>query len=494
MAKPINIIKKIITLSNIPKSGSDIIGISDLNEIMFIKKRDVIASRGEFAGYLIEKNKVILFRDRLGGRNIFYSIKGGKLYISTDLAWLFKQVKAEPNWEHILSDYLQFQIPFSDETFFSDIKRVMPAEFVTIDKQQVQRQKYWEIKFGNSVFDPCHLLKLIRDAVEFRLSLINSRRYTSYLSGGIDSSSVTLLSKPSECFSGFYDEEDYSEMDYIESVVSKSKLLKRYRSIQITERKFQRYLRRIPEILKEPSCGLGVIPQVMVAEKAAKNGYRYSFSGEGGDEVFLGYNWNTIVFQFVKAARDLLSNKYMVRYEPMVEKVLKDAFPGFMGGLLSRGNDKLYATKRILDIWNPNESVENNILKFNLTVTLPAILTVDEYVGKYSSVTPISPLIDHKIAEYVCSIKPQDRASIPKFMIREALKGILPEKVRARYDKMGFPVPYQKWNWDIIKPVIKSFAKRKLIDVDITKHRVMDRKTWALYNIEVWYKHYFENS
>jgi asparagine synthase (glutamine-hydrolysing) len=485
-------IKRTLALDEIPDSGSQVIGISDMGSLENIRRRDVINSRGEFAGYLCENGEVILFRDRLGARNIYYSIEDDSIVISTDLGWIARHVRTDPNWPYILSDYLQFQIPFSNETFFSGIKKVMPGELVHIAKGKVRREKYWDVEFGNSSFDPQHLFDLIKDAVEYRLALIDGDRFTSYLSGGIDSSSITLFSRPRECFSGFYEEEGFSEMDYIETIVSENGFIERYVPVQITERRFQEQLDKLPQILPDPCAGLGVIPQVLVAQEAARQGYEYAFTGEGGDEIFLGYNWNTVVFSLADAARSLLRDRYMVRYEPMIEKVLRDAFPTFTGGLLARGDDKLYATQRILDIWDHNEPVENNILKINLTIGLPAILTLDEQVGRYAGVEPISPLMDHHIVEYVCSIRPQDRAPIPKFMLREALKGILPEKIRTRYDKMGFPVPYQKWNWGVIRPVINSLAERKIIEIDVARHTTMDRQTWALYTIEMWFRHYFK--
>ena len=321
--------------------------------------------------------------------------------------------------------------------------------------------------------------------------MLHGNNYTSYLSGGLDSSAATILARPKVSYSGFYAEEGYSEIDYIESVVSKHDFIK-YVKVEITEKSFQEQLSVFPEILPDPCAGLGVLPQVLVGQEAKKHDHHYAFTGEGGDEIFLGYNWNTIMLALADAAKNLLRDRYMVRYEPMIEKVLHDGFPTLAGGLLARGNDTLYATKRILDVWNPDESVGNNILKINLRVGLPAILTVDEYVGKYTGVEPVSPLMDHHIVEYVCSIDPQNRASIPKYMMREAMKGILPEKVRMRYDKMGFPVPHQKWNWGIIKPMITSLANRKVMDIDINKHTTMDRETWALYSIESWYQYYYE--
>jgi len=485
-------IKILVDLGEIPSSGSQVIGISALNSLENIRKRDVLNSRGEFAGYFYDDGQVTLFRDRLGARNIFYCVESDTVAISTDLGWLARQVTTEPNWSHILSDYLQFQLPFLDETFFSGIKKVMPGEFVCIDKNgETTRETYWDLEFGNSSFDPKHLLDLIVDAVEYRLSLIESSDFTSYLSGGIDSSTITLLSKPKECFSGFYEEEGYSEMDYIEAIIPANESPKKYIPVQITEKAFQSLLSSLPEILADPCAGLGVISQVLVAQEAAKHGYRYAFTGEGGDEIFLGYNWNTMVFSLADATKRLLRDRYMVGYEPMIEKVLRDGFPTFTGGLLARGNDILYATQRILDLWDRDQPVENNILKINLKVGLPAILTLDEQVGRFTGVEPISPFVDHHIVEYACSIRPEERAPLPKFMLREGLKGILPEKIRTRYEKMGFPVPFKEWKWQTITPMLKSLDQRSVLEIDSNRHTTMDRQTWALYSIEIWCQHFF---
>jgi asparagine synthase (glutamine-hydrolysing) len=246
----------------------------------------------------------------------------------------------------------------------------------------------------------------------------------------------------------------------------------------------------LPDILPDPCGGLGVVPQVLVAQEAARRGYEYAFTGEGGDEIFLGYNWNTMVFAMAGAARSLLRDRYMVRYEGMVDKVLRDGLATFTGGLLARGDDVLYATKRVLDLWDRKEPVENNILRINLKLGLPAILTLDEQVGRYAGVEPVSPLMDHRIVEYVCSVRPGDRAPIPKHMMREALRGILPEKIRMRYEKMGFPVPVETWSWPTIGPTLESLSARGRIPVDVGRHATMDRKTWALYAIEAWCRRY----
>jgi asparagine synthase (glutamine-hydrolysing) len=332
------------------------IGITDAKRIR--RKKDLLKARGEFAGYAIEKHHVMIFRDRLGARNIYYSVQDDAIYISTDLALLGQKLKPGPNLDYIKNEYLNFQIPFSDETFFKDIKKVMPGEIVTIGNEGIQKEKYWKPSFANDqLFDPDELAELIVDAVDFRKNLLDGD-FTSYLSGGIDSSTITLMSQPKKCFSGFYEEEGYSELDYIRSVIEDTNL--EFHKVLIDEENFQQVLPSVAGIAPDPSCGLGVIPQSLVASAAAFEEYKYAFTGEGGDEIFLGYNWNHTVFTLAQAARGLLKDRYMVRYEPMVDKILKDGFPTFVGGLLARGDDLLFATKKVLDVWDESQCVENN--------------------------------------------------------------------------------------------------------------------------------------
>jgi hypothetical protein len=156
-------IKKTVDLREVPSSGSQVVGISDLDSMENIHKRDVAHSRGEVAGYFCGNDQVILFRDRLGARNIYYSVDDDLVTISTDLDWIAQNVKTEPNWQYILTDYLQFQIPFSDETFFSGIKKVMPGELVYISNDgRIKSENYWDLEFGDASFDPQYLSDLIR--------------------------------------------------------------------------------------------------------------------------------------------------------------------------------------------------------------------------------------------------------------------------------------------------------------------------------------------
>lgn len=464
-------------------------GVCDLSSLLRALKK----SRGEFAGYCKHGSGVALFRDRLGARNLYYCLQNGKLLFSTDLGKLAEKVHSLPDYDFILKDYLQFQLPFSRNTFFKDIKKVMPSEVVIVTRDDPKRYEYyWQPKFGNESFSAEKLRSLIEDSVSFRLSLLGEKKFTAYLSGGLDSSAMTLLTRPKKVFTGVYAEEEYSEMDYIKSVMKKAQFPLEHGIVSITEEAFKNELKELISVLPDPSCGLGVVAQILVAKEAAKQGYDYAFTGEGGDEVFLGYNWNYTVFTLANAARELLKDRYMVRYEPMIEKILKDGFATFTGGLLARGDDLVFATEKVLGLWNKEEVLENNILNINLSFGLPAILTVDEQVGRLSGVEPVSPLVDHNIVDYVCSVRSSERASIPKYMFREAMRGILPEKVRTRYNKMGFPVPYDQWDWSSILPeAMKNLMNRDIIAREqIQKAQTMDRKTWALFSLEQWLRRY----
>jgi hypothetical protein len=102
--------------------------------------------------------------------------------------------------------------------------------------------------------------------------------------------------------------------------------------------------------------------------------------------------------------------------------------------------------------------------------------------------------MDHEIVEYVCSLKPSERGSIPKEIFREAMREVLPEKVRTRYDKMGFPVPFNNWTWPMLRPALESLRDRGVVSFDIDDYTTMNRQAWALYNIEMWYQRFVDSS
>jgi asparagine synthase (glutamine-hydrolysing) len=478
-------IQKIFDLSNLPKECT-VEGITNFDyEFQIYNLSEV---RGEFVGYYSEGKSLKLFRDRVGGRNLYYKDMGNKVAVSTDILWVFNEGRKGLidlpyllNLNYINTDYLEFQVPFDNETIYSGVNKVMPGEIVSFPDRK--REKYWSLKFGENKFNKDDLLDLIIDAVNWRKELLKEGKYTSYLSGGIDSSSITILSNPEESFSGFYEHEQYSELDYIKC------LERRFKPVKINEDRFYRFLPHLPELMPDPMGGLGVIPQLIVAMEAFRGGYHYAFTGEGGDEIFTGYNWNTAVFLLARAVRDVKRDCYMVRYESMVDKILQEGFGPLVAGLIGRGYNKEYQVSRILSIWDKNQPVENNIFKINVEIGLPAILTVDERVGIYSSVMPVSPLVDYNIIEYVASISPEERTRIPKYLFREAMKGILHDKIRERRDKMGFPLPVEEWKWPMIPELLSSLQKRCLVLMDfaITNYKpvIMDRRTWALCNLEL---------
>jgi len=480
-------IKKIFDLDKLEVDSQveGITNLSDINKGRLIRE-NIINSRGEFVGYFSDEESLNLFRDRVGGRNLYYTINDEKAYVSTDILWVVRNRKwvFQLNLNYINSQYLEFQIPFNEETIYKHVYKVMPGEIVTFHKKGVFREKYWSISkyFNEQKFNPKYLLDLIIYAIEFRKKIIEEN-FTSYLSGGIDSSSITLLSKPQVCFTGYYDQKEYSELDYVRAVLQQGGFDNI--RVEIKENSFYDLLKELPKIMPDPMAGLGVIPQALVSLAASPN-YKYAFTGEGGDEVFGGYPWNYAIMEQVKNLRLLGErDKYLVGWGPMINKMLHHAFVGFTATALGRGPNKEKQLELIESVWDYDQSVENNLFLININIGLPCILTVDECVGRYSGVVPVSPLIDHNIIEYVASVSLEERWKIPKYLLRKSMEDILPEKILYRSDKQGFPVPIEYWSWSMIKPLLESLKKREIIEVDLDKYRVMSRQVWGLINIEL---------
>jgi len=480
---------------NLTINGSDetrdiqiIEGITNLNRKKgFLHIDNLKNIRGEFVGVIAKGNHVYIFRDRVGGRSIYFGyLDPITICISTDPIHILNlNKKRKLDNEYFQKEYIPFQVPFGMRTPYLDVKRVPPATIIhfqfdnNIGMWTYFNNKYWRIDdyFGNEKFDSQYLLSLIKDSILSRLSYINRSKYTTYLSGGIDSSSIVSLVKPKEVFSGYYEEEYYSERDYIE-VLHRHMNSFDYHLIPIKKERFHELLGNLNKIIPDPTGGLGIIAQIIVAQRAKECGYDYAFTGEGGDEIFFGYPWNRVVMRVARTITDLDQDRYMIRWDPMIEIARQRSLPGFVNDLIKRDHSDSSYPDWISSLWMPEEKVENNIMKINIEVGLPAILMVDEYVGRFTGIEPISPFVDHKIIEYVASVNPEERCRIPKNLLRQAMKDILPEKIRTRYDKMGFPVPYEKWDWPMLD-LIPGTIKDTSYEYPIT----MDRRAWGLLNM-----------
>lgn len=251
------------------------------------------------------------------------------------------------------------------------------------------------------------LVDLIRAAIDDRLG-----DHTGIvLSGGLDSSTVTALAPPLRCFTGYYDEPGYDEREYAHIVGEGAHV-----DILITPEDFVGCFDAMVPHVKEPIQGMGTFGQFMVAKALSEAGIKIALSGEGSDELFGGY------------ARTLLAAG-----EPMPE--------GYE-------NYKPPADYPVDDL--------AAALQYDLD-RLPDLLAVDDSMCAAWGIEARAPFTDQRIVDYALALDPTER--VGKRHLREAMRGIVPDQIIDRRDKMGFPIPLVKWAQE--EPV-KSFVMDRI--------------------------------
>lgn len=237
------------------------------------------------------------------------------------------------------------------------------------------------------------LVHLLQKAVDFRA---DGDYVGIVLSGGLDSSTVAALARPLPTFTGYYDAVGFDERAYAR-LVGKG----RHHEILITPQDFVDNFDRMTKHLRPPIMGMGTFGQYMVA-KYASQFVDVVLSGEGSDELFGGY------------ARTLLAagEPLPVGYE---EYVPPTDYPV----------DDLAAA-----------------LQYDLD-RLPDLLAVDEQMLGAFGVEGRAPFTDKRIVDYALALPPSER--VGKRHLRHAVRGIVPDAIIERKEKMGFPIPLVAW-------------------------------------------------
>lgn len=246
------------------------------------------------------------------------------------------------------------------------------------------------------------------------------------LSGGIDSSTVAYFAPELPVFTGFYQGERYDERPWAR-LMAKGR---EWHEIEIVPTDFVRCFDEMLKHIEPPYAGPGTFGQWMVARYVSQH-VGTVLSGEGGDELFGGY-----------ARLHLVAGK-----EPP---------EGYEDYQLPA--DYPYGLEEAL--------------RWEWEVNLPALLRVDEQVTRAHGLAAIAPMTHPRVANFVLGLPPEMR--VGKVLLKEAMRGLLPDEIVNRKDKRGFPVPFVEWAQ---REPVKSFVADRIGYVP-DPSLPWDRKWW----------------
>lgn len=450
--------------------------------------------------YDTKKKKIYLIRDHFGIKPLYY--KTNPFMYASEIKALLKKFNAKPNTK-VIEKYLMTRAhDDTDETFFQGIKRVPSGSYLEYDlktgKHNIKR--FWS-PFTNVTGDKEPIKKfkeLFLDSVKLRL--ISEVPVGTALSGGLDSSAVVCTVPNLKTFSAVFPNEINNEETYVDEVVKKTgvKAFKVYPKVE----EFWKDVEKLISFQDEPMISTGPYAQWKVMEKARSEGIKVIIDGQGADEMLAGY----IPYHFVYFKELLNQHEYF--------KLIKELMMS-LDLIIPLIKDKFKSRVDAKNLFNfsvdttANKSGLNNRLQQDLFETsLPSLLRYEDHNSMAFSIESRVPFLDYRLVEFVFSLPPEFkiRNGWNKWIMRQALKDILPQKIVNRRWKVGFSTPEVSWfrtNPLPIREILRSsaflsrpyfnHAKIQAAFEDFVAGKNDESMLfWRIINLELWLRLYID--
>lgn len=416
-------------------------------------------------------------RDRLGIKPFYYFCDRHIFAMASEIKALLELDIERRTNERLIYDFLRAGVlDHTEETFFEGVEKLPQAHYILLDeKGNLTTKRYWDVEISNehasayadSIYAE-EFLHVLTDAV--RLRLRSDVSVGSCLSGGLDSSSIVCLANrlmfPDEgmagrdrqkTFSSCFEDKRYDERDYIEEVSRRTRAEKNLLFPSADD--FVEDLNRLIRHQEEPFDGTGIYAQWCVMKAARERGVTVLLDGQGGDEQLAGYRkfYAFFLMELLKRreysralaefwrfflSRDVIKTLNMskgLRYIGIGNKIMN------VDGVIADSFHKKYAQGDLALGLSDNLG---NRMKEDLTkYSLPVLLRYEDKNSMAHSVEARLPFLDYRVVEKLASypLTQKMHRGWTKFVLRNAMSGILPEKVRLRRSKLGFSTPEDDW-------------------------------------------------
>ena len=478
----------------------------------------------------LKNKKLIIARDRLGVKPLYYWFKNKHLIFASEIKSIlqYEEVKREINHEG-LSQFVTYAYTIDGQTLLKDINELLPGHKLTYDllEKTIEVKKYWDLKLEKNTFSENEnfekVKKLLEDAVEKRR--ISDAPLGALLSGGLDSSVMVAIlnkfsEKPIKTFTtGFGNDLD----EFEEAKIVAEHCGTDHNEIMID---FSDLTKSLPKILWHMELPFGrpsILSNYMVS-KEIKKFVTVAYTGEGSDELFGGYNR---YLPFVKDSNFFQKTK---NYEAVTSGFFKDEtmrseiFSDNVLKHLKNNNHPSVVFNNLLKR-NSEYGVLNNVLYFELKTEIPGAQTwrIDRTASAHA-IELREPFLDYKLIEYTASVPDNlkinpDKEFTKKYLLQKIGTDLLPEKIVKR-KKFPWGIPFYEYFRVEFLPIAKTLIeesirnKRSYLNTDSLKinslsQRILNakienskekeiddnilRQTLFLFNLEMWYKMFIES-
>ena len=478
----------------------------------------------------LKNKKLIIARDRLGVKPLYYWFKNKHLIFASEIKSIlqYEEVKREINLEG-LSQFVTYAYTIDGQTLLKDINELLPGHKLIYDisEKTIKIEKYWDFKLEKNIFSEKEnfeqVKKLLEDAVDKRR--VSDAPLGALLSGGLDSSVMVAIlnkfsEKPIKTFTtGFGNDLD----EFEEAKIVAEHCGTDHNEIMID---FSDLTKSLPKILWHMELPFGrpsILSNYMVS-KEIKKFVTVAYTGEGSDELFGGYN------RYLPFVKDRNFFEKTKNYEAITsgffkdEKMRSEIFSDDVLKHLKNNNHPSVVFNNVLEK-NSEYGILNNVLYFELKTEIPGAQTwrIDRTASAHA-IELREPFLDYKLIEYTASVPDNlkinpNKEFTKKYLLQKIGMDLLPEKIVKR-KKFPWGIPFYEYFRVEFLPIAKtlieesirnkrSYLNTESLKINALSERILNtkienskekeiddnilRQTLFLFNLEMWYKMFIES-
>lgn len=500
-----------------------------------------------FAIWDMDKRRLLLARDHLGVKPLYYTFAGDRLVFGSEIKAILHHPEVQPrvNYE-ALSHFLSLRYAPTPQTMFEDIHSLPPGHLLTCDENGVNVRRYWDVSFDQNIpaKTEAEYIEALHDMLQesVQMQLMSDVPFGAFLSGGIDSSTIVALmsqhlNNPVKTFSVGFEGvgEEMSELPYARMVAKQYET--DHHEVLLTAEHLVDLSEKVVWHLDQPIGDQATMANYMVSNLASQH-VKMVLTGEGGDELFGGY------------ARYLGE-----RFSPMFKIIPGLARSGMLSLIqrvpqMRKAKVGLYALCQPDEVtrftnWFPlfNQAQKGKLLSTYLREQLNGARTTAifaEHLARTDARDPISrmlyvdtklwlpddllargdktsmanslearvPLLDHKLVEFAASVPSnlKVKGMTRKYLLKEVSRRLLPDEIIDR-KKQGFPLPISTWFRQEARSFLHdhlapdTLGRRGLFDQDYVAQLLNEHDSsfadhglllWGLLNVELWHRLYID--
>lgn len=507
--------------------------------------------RGMFAYALWDANdeRLVLARDRVGIKPLYYTFVDGRLLFASELKAFFcvPGFAPEINPSAVQSFLTYLYIP-GPETIYRDVFELPPAHMLIQEGDRTMLRRYWTLRYRSDHSTSSEewqerFLQQFRDSVESHL--ISEVPLGAFLSGGIDSSAIVaamaeVSSKPVLTFSiGYEGRGAFQDERAFARIIAERYKTDHHEFVVTTD--VQDLLPKLIACFDQPFADSSAIPNYYISQLTRQH-VTVAMSGLGGDEIgggyerYLGMLWAELFRKVPAPLRAVLGQKWMHRLpdaatgHPTISRLKRffaaaeisaparyaaftSAFspyertrllsPDFLGGAKPEPPEE--QVERLFRSGD-GDSLVHCLLLCDMHLYLPGdLLTLTDRVSMHHSLEVRVPFLDHPLIELMAQVPERLKVSLwsKKVLLKKAFRGVLPDAVLDR-KKLGFSVPMALWLREELHPMMREilsagnlraigYLNVKEVECIISDHcqgyTNAEGKLWGLMNLVLWHQH-----